>query len=110
MERARAAGAAATAAAATAAAATTAGTASVRPREGMAVRRAEGARARAAGEMAAAAGEMAAEVKRVEVAGKVTVRRCTGLQERRAGTYSPEDYGGAIAPPIERVRMSLRTG
>jgi len=66
--------------------------------------------ARAAGEMAASAGEMAAAVGRVEVAGNVTVRRCTGLQERRAGTYSPEDYGGAIAPPIERVRMSLRTG
>ena len=73
--------------------------------------RAAGARARAAGEMAASAGEMAAAVGRVEVAGNVTVRRCTGLQERRAGTYSLEDYGGAIAPPpIERVRMSLRTG
>ena len=47
---------------------------------------------------------------RVEVTGKVTVRRCTGLQERRAGTYSPEDDGGATALPIERVRMSRRTG
>jgi len=52
-------------------------------------------------------------VGRVEGAGNITVRRCTGLQEQRAGTYSPEDDGGATALQIERVervRMSLRTG
>ena len=39
----------------------------------------------------------------------VTVRTSTGLQERRAGTYSLEDDGGAAALPIERVQTSLRT-
>jgi len=60
----------------------------------------------AAGMATAAAAEAAA---RVELAGTVTVRRCTGLQERRAGTNSLEDDGGASALPIQRVRMSLRT-
>ena len=58
---------------------------------------------------AARAREAAADAW-VELAGTVTVRRSTGLQERRAGTYSPEDDGGATALPIERVRMSRRTG
>ena len=43
-------------------------------------------------------------------AGIATVRRSTGLQERRAGTLSLEDDGGAAALPIERVQTSLRTG
>ena len=48
----------------------------------------------------------AAAAARVELAGTVMVRTSTGLQERRAGTYSLEDDGGTTAPPIERMRMS----
>ena len=43
-------------------------------------------------------------------AGIVTVRRSTGLQERRAGTCSLEDDGGAASLPIERGQTSLWTG
>ena len=69
--------------------------------------------AAAAAETAAATAEMATVRYREGMAagaGTVTVRRSTGLTERRAGTYSPEDDGEATVLPIERVRTSLRTG
>ena len=69
--------------------------------------------AAAAAETAAATAEMATVRYRERMAagaGTVTVRRSTGLTERRAGTYSPEDDGEATVLPIERVRTSLRTG
>jgi hypothetical protein len=69
---------------------------------------------RVAGRVAAAAVKagMATVRFREEMAagtGIVMVRRCIGLQERRAGTYSLEDDGGAAALPVERVQTSLRT-